>query len=138
MNARELAEKIAAHRWFHSIDLGNGIVTPGIKLSPGMWLAAAMPPVPMMPTRTGAAPAVCSAIVPRPLHGRARPTRSRRPASANDTPGACVTPATHGQPGRRYSAAIQPTSPSGVRTFSQRRPSNSRVSPSDVTRAPSG
>lgn len=29
-----LRERVAAHRWYHSIDLGHGIVTPGVDNSP--------------------------------------------------------------------------------------------------------
>ncbi len=29
MNADELKEKVAAITWYHTIDLGNGVITPG-------------------------------------------------------------------------------------------------------------
>lgn len=40
MDTEELRAEIAEIRWFHKIDLGNGIVTPGIDDSPGKleWL----------------------------------------------------------------------------------------------------
>src|SRR5574338_261998 len=34
MNPEELQNRVAALRWYHSIDLGHGIVTPGIDNSP--------------------------------------------------------------------------------------------------------
>ena len=34
MNVTALAERVAAHRWYHSIDLGGGIVTRGIDDTP--------------------------------------------------------------------------------------------------------
>jgi tRNA (mo5U34)-methyltransferase len=34
MNPEELRNRVAALRWYHSIDLGHGIVTPGIDNSP--------------------------------------------------------------------------------------------------------
>jgi tRNA (mo5U34)-methyltransferase len=34
MSPDELRRRVAAHRWYHSIDLGHGIVTPGVDDSP--------------------------------------------------------------------------------------------------------
>ena len=34
MTATELEKRVAAHRWYHTIDLGNGIVTQGIDDTP--------------------------------------------------------------------------------------------------------
>jgi tRNA (mo5U34)-methyltransferase len=34
MTATDLAQRVAAHRWYHRIDLGNGLVTPGIDNTP--------------------------------------------------------------------------------------------------------
>ena len=34
MTASDLRERVAAHRWYHTIDLGNGIVTRGIDDTP--------------------------------------------------------------------------------------------------------
>ena len=34
MNTEELAQKVNARTWFHRIDLGNGIITPGADDSP--------------------------------------------------------------------------------------------------------
>jgi tRNA (mo5U34)-methyltransferase len=35
MNREALRQRVAAHRWFHRIDLGDGLITPGIDDSPG-------------------------------------------------------------------------------------------------------
>ncbi len=35
MNLEELRTQVAAIKWFHTIDLGNGIITPGLDDSPG-------------------------------------------------------------------------------------------------------
>jgi tRNA (mo5U34)-methyltransferase len=34
MTAPDLPQRVAAHRWYHRIDLGNGLVTPGIDDTP--------------------------------------------------------------------------------------------------------
>lgn len=42
MNSTELAQEVGRIKWFHTIDLGNGIVTPGQDRSrqklPGMFI----------------------------------------------------------------------------------------------------
>ncbi|HEV7807748.1 MAG TPA: DUF1698 domain-containing protein [Solirubrobacteraceae bacterium] len=38
-----IAERVRAHRWFHSIDLGNGIVTPGVDESAKKLVALDLP-----------------------------------------------------------------------------------------------
>ncbi len=43
MNPDELRSRVAALRWYHSIDLGHGIVTPGIDNSPERLARAHLP-----------------------------------------------------------------------------------------------
>jgi tRNA (mo5U34)-methyltransferase len=43
MTVTDLAERVAAHRWYHSIDLGGGIVTRGIDDTPLRLARLALP-----------------------------------------------------------------------------------------------
>ena len=43
MTATDLRQRVAAHRWYHSIDLGNGLVTPGIDDTPVRLARLALP-----------------------------------------------------------------------------------------------
>ena len=44
MTATELEKRVAAHRWYHTIDLGNGIVTRGVDDTPVRLARAQLPP----------------------------------------------------------------------------------------------
>src|SRR5688500_12377798 len=43
MADQSLAAKVAAHRWYHTIDLGGGVVTKGVDASPARLIQLGLP-----------------------------------------------------------------------------------------------